>query len=672
MPVYSMPELPDESIAGPLITKRAKRSTTERSLVKVAVRLRPAKTGEGREVVSVNMQNEVHVEDPRQPLPGTIQGWCRTGAFAVDHAYGPSTATTELYQDTVQRLVKTVVRDGTNACCFAYGATGSGKTFTMEGTDTSPGVMQLGVRDLFAWRSKDSKVSIGYFQIYNEAVTDLLTEDGAPELAVRMDGEGRAQVCGLHEAVVESEAELLELVASGAAKRATNSTAVNETSSRSHAILQIYLTQPTLGLTSKLSLIDLAGSERAGRANTNGERLLEARNINHSLLALSKCIRARVQGNKPNYRESKLTRLLEDSLSGVAATTMICACSPAAAVFDETLQTLSRANEVKMIKRPVTAPPPPRPTGAPPPPPPPVSLTAVAEKPQPSSAPSAALPMPLKGLNRVQQHRRRASEDSVGGGSAISSSSSAASEAGNASPTGDESTTSKAVVEKARREAEMSSLLTRLQNVDTARFQIFLRASNALLDGLEESGALKRRSNTHMKHKQLKPMIAPPHILATREAADSAPATTVSSPLAENAPASNPIAGSLGLLRRAIHSNSATSIGGRGRSRPTTPPPGGFGASLPHSNNNNNNNLPPLYLPSSREPSRIPTPPSQRSSQHSSKHSSRAASRSASPRGAKGVVSGIPRPSVDGGATVYRDVGYRSPPNADEEVVCVA
>ena len=95
-----------------------------------------------------------------------------------------------------------------------------------------------------------------------------------------------------------------------------------------------------------------------------------------------------------------------------------------------------------------------------------------------------------------------------------------------------------------------------------------------------------------MKHKQLRPMIAPAsHPRDPREAADSAPATTVSSPLAENAPASNPIAGSLGLLRRAIHSNSATSIGGRGRSRPTTPPPGGFGASLPHSNNNNN--LPP-------------------------------------------------------------------------------
>ena len=116
--------------------------------------------------------------------------------------FGEATTQNEVYDSCVQPLLEGCL-EGYNATVLAYGQTGSGKTFTMEGTDTSPGVMQLGVRDLFAWRSKDSKVSIGYFQIYNEAVTDLLTEDGAPELAVRMDGEGRAQVCGLHEAVVD-------------------------------------------------------------------------------------------------------------------------------------------------------------------------------------------------------------------------------------------------------------------------------------------------------------------------------------------------------------------------------------------------------------------------------------------------------------------------------------
>ena len=357
--------LPDERGPGPLLKQRGvKLNAAAPNLVKVAVRLRPGKQGEGRDCVTVDpsVPNTLRCEDPIEKIPGLGMGFNRSGGFTLDHAYGPSAPTSEIYQDTVQRLVKSVVREGVNACCFAYGATGSGKTYTMEGTSTSPGVMQLAIRDLFDWLETGATVTASYFQIYNESCTDLLTAaakaDEPTELHVRMDADGRTQVVGLRQVVVATTDELLALVAEGSARRCTSGTAVNETSSRSHAILQISLEQPKRALTSKLSLIDLAGSERATRANTTGQAFTEAKNINHSLLALSKCIRARVEGTKANYRESKLTRLLEDSLTGGATTTMVCACSPAAAVFDETLQTLQRAHEVKQIKRPLAPAPP--------------------------------------------------------------------------------------------------------------------------------------------------------------------------------------------------------------------------------------------------------------------------------------------------------------------------
>ena len=276
----SSPKL-DEKNEGPLL--RRTKSGAPSSLVKVVVRLRPVQTGEGKECVKADSGSIVRVIDPVE-RNAPAMGFSRTAAYAIDHAYAPSAPTSDIYQDSVQRLGRAAVREGKNACCFAYGATGSGKTFTMQGSAVeggapAPGVIGLALRDLFAWADASATISASYFQIYLENVTDLLTQaDGddepprespAPptELAVRMDAEGRTHVVGAREIVVTSEAELTQLIERGNKNRTTAATDCNDASSRSHAILQLCVSQPGRAMTSKLSLIDLAGSS-ARRAQT--------------------------------------------------------------------------------------------------------------------------------------------------------------------------------------------------------------------------------------------------------------------------------------------------------------------------------------------------------------------------------------------------------------------
>ena len=742
--------LTDERSAGPLL-KRTKHGGGS-SLVKVVVRLRPGQPGEGRNVVSVDENNTVTVEDPVEKTPGMAQGWCRSGGFTVDHAFDAVAPTSDIYKDTVQRLVSCVVREGTNACCFAFGATGSGKTYTMEGTGESPGVMQLAIRDLFSWAEPSATVVASYFQIYCENVTDLLHTDEqpvaalqAPELAVRMDADGRTQVVGLREVVVASENELLALLTQGSARRATFGTAVNETSSRSHAVLQVVLHQPGRGLTSKLSMIDLAGSERTTRANTHagGERFLEARNINHSLLALSKAIRCRVAGTKPNYRESKLTRLLEDSLTGGATTTMVCTCSPAAAVFDETLQTLQRAQEVKQIKRPATAPPirtyiaPPPAVAVPVETPRIAALLdladAVALAPAPPDAPSLR-PRRVHPRRNTFVRVPRTSRDSVDTASFAPAPSSAEIEAmpstkynswsgpapaptsAAASAACTRAASPRAALER-RRDLDLEALVARVKGCDDAQFSIFLRASNALLDGLDESFTrLHTKKPVAPAPKAPSPPVglkaSPP---VTRR--DLPPLSTDSLPGERDSPpvgrdllprsppvrllsprSTSPLVESSSIIlplpvstRGLLHSRQQ--VGGIGVEAKGLPPVAGAEPSTPVASR----------VPS-QQPSRIPTPPSSRTasrpgsrptsrppSHPGSLASSRTPSRTTSPQtrhrrtrsdgsDAKTTVAcGSGRSAATAcvtawvtsadGATTYQEVGYRSPAGAEGDVL---
>ncbi|KFQ64430.1 Kinesin-like KIF18B, partial [Pelecanus crispus] len=247
---------------------------------------------------------------------------------------------------------------------FAYGATGAGKTYTMLGSEKSPGIMYLTMVELYKRiearkEEKRCEVLVSYQEVYNEQIHDLLEPKGP--LAIREDPEKGVVVQGLSFHQPASAEQLLEMLANGNKNRTQHPTDANATSSRSHAVFQIYVKQQDRvgGLArdlqvAKMSLVDLAGSERASVANTKGERLREGANINRSLLALINVINALADAKSKKthipYRDSKLTRLLKDSIGGNCHTMMIAAVSPSALAYEDTYNTLKYANRAKEIK----------------------------------------------------------------------------------------------------------------------------------------------------------------------------------------------------------------------------------------------------------------------------------------------------------------------------------
>ncbi|NXX57410.1 KI18B protein, partial [Scopus umbretta] len=247
---------------------------------------------------------------------------------------------------------------------FAYGATGAGKTYTMLGSERSPGIMYLTMVDLYKRiearkEEKNCEVLVSYQEVYNEQIHDLLEPKGP--LAIREDPGKGVVVQGLSFHQPASAEQLLEMLANGNKNRTQHPTDANTTSSRSHAIFQIYVKQQDRvgGITrdlqvAKMSLIDLAGSERASATNAKGERLLEGANINRSLLALINVLNALADAKSKKthipYRDSKLTRLLKDSIGGNCRTVMIAAVSPSALAYEDTYNTLKYANRAKEIK----------------------------------------------------------------------------------------------------------------------------------------------------------------------------------------------------------------------------------------------------------------------------------------------------------------------------------
>ncbi|KAF8407877.1 hypothetical protein HHK36_007015 [Tetracentron sinense] len=279
--------------------------------------------------------------------------------FTFDASFPDSTTQQEVYSTTTAELVEAVLQ-GRNGSVFCYGATGAGKTYTMLGTMENPGVMVLAIKDLFAkirQRSCDGNhvVHLSYLEVYNETVRDLLSP-GRP-LVLREDKQGIV-AAGLTQYRAYSTDEVMALLQKGNQNRTTEPTRVNETSSRSHAILQVVAeyrvkdaAMNIVNRVGKLSLIDLAGSERALATDQRTLRSLEGANINRSLLALSSCINALVEGKKHiPYRNSKLTQLLKDSLGGVCNTVMIANISPSNFSFGETQNTLHWADRAKEIR----------------------------------------------------------------------------------------------------------------------------------------------------------------------------------------------------------------------------------------------------------------------------------------------------------------------------------
>ncbi|KAK6338746.1 kinesin-like protein Klp5 [Orbilia brochopaga] len=285
--------------------------------------------------------------------------------FGFDRVFDENATQGEVYEQTTKGLLDSVL-DGFNATVFAYGATGCGKTHTISGTKQQPGIIFLTMEELFQRieelkSEKSIELSMSYLEIYNETIRDLLIPGGSKiGLNLREDSNSSIAVAGLSTHRPMNVQEVMEMIVMGNENRTMSPTEANATSSRSHAVLQINVVQKnkTAALSedlfsATLSIIDLAGSERASVTKNRGERLLEGANINRSLLALGNCINALCDPSKKNhipYRDSKLTRLLKFSLGGNCKTVMIVCVSPSSHHYDETHNTLKYADRAKKIK----------------------------------------------------------------------------------------------------------------------------------------------------------------------------------------------------------------------------------------------------------------------------------------------------------------------------------
>ncbi|CAL0317032.1 unnamed protein product [Lupinus luteus] len=302
--------------------------------------------------------------------------------FTFDKVFGPNAQQKDLYEQAIVPIVNEVL-EGFNCTIFAYGQTGTGKTYTMEGEckraksrpngelPAEAGVIPRAVKQIFdtlEGQNAEYSVKVTFLELYNEEITDLLVlEDiskGALEdkqkkqLPLMEDGKGGVLVRGLEEEIVTSASEIFTLLERGSAKRRTAETLLNKQSSRSHSLFSITIhikeTTPEgeeLIKCGKLNLVDLAGSENISRSGAREGRAREAGEINKSLLTLGRVICALVEhlGHIP-YRDSKLTRLLRDSLGGRTKTCIIATVSPAVHCLEETLNTLDYAHRAKNIK----------------------------------------------------------------------------------------------------------------------------------------------------------------------------------------------------------------------------------------------------------------------------------------------------------------------------------
>lgn len=336
--------------------------------VRVAVRIRPVSDKERAE----GCQTIVGLVDEN---PGQIRFQQTEKAFTYDYAFGPEDDQEPVYDGAVKDIIKQLFK-GYNVTVLAYGQTGSGKTHSM-GTSAAPGdadgdqrgVIPRAIGDIFKKMEElrgqyQFEVKVSFLELYKEQLFDLLSTKSTRKedciIDIREDPREGIKMVGLEETCVASLAESLRQLEHGSLKRVTAATAMNATSSRSHAIFTLTLKMDARdgadgGVTvSKFHMVDLAGSERQKKTKATGERLKEGIDINKGLLCLGNVISA--LGEKSGdrgfvpYRDSKLTRILQDSLGGNSHTLMIACVSPADTNFDETMSTLRYADRARKIK----------------------------------------------------------------------------------------------------------------------------------------------------------------------------------------------------------------------------------------------------------------------------------------------------------------------------------
>ncbi|XP_061563499.1 centromere-associated protein E [Cololabis saira] len=342
----------------------------EESAVKVCVRVRPLVAREESAAPDsaepVQLFWKADKKTIHQIDDGNSSG-NSSKSFSFDRVFAAEESTNQLYQNIAKPLLVSTV-GGYNGTIFAYGQTSSGKTFTMMGSERVPGVIPLAVEDVFQTiknlPKKEFLLRVSYMEIYNETVTDLLVDSWKRKpLEVREGINKNIYVADLSEELVTSTAQALAWIRKGEKNRHYGKTKMNQRSSRSHTIFRMILesrerSDPASGenadgaiIVSHLNLVDLAGSERASQTGAEGTRFKEGCNINRSLFMLGQVIKKLTDENQKgftNYRDSKLTRILQNSLGGNAKTVIICTIT--AASLDETLSTLQFASTAKKMK----------------------------------------------------------------------------------------------------------------------------------------------------------------------------------------------------------------------------------------------------------------------------------------------------------------------------------
>jgi len=341
--------------------------------IRVAVRCRPMNERENREqAVSC-----FTCEPNGTAILTNVDNPAEKHEFGFDFVYGCDSKQETVFEDIGMPLLDRAF-GGYNGTIFAYGQTGSGKSFSMTGVTGGPealeGLIPRVNRAIFERVEKERRekpnmrflVECSFFEIYNEIIYDLLDSSGNGKknkggLEIKEHSVLGIYVKDLQERVVESREEIVELMTLGAQSRTVGYTQMNAESSRSHSIFTIKIHQKdaddeTKSLFAKINLVDLAGSERAASTGAQGDRLREGANINKSLSALGNVINALVEASRAGkkvfipYRNSKLTRVLQESLGGNSLCSMLATLSPANINFPETLSTLKYASRAKSIK----------------------------------------------------------------------------------------------------------------------------------------------------------------------------------------------------------------------------------------------------------------------------------------------------------------------------------
>ena len=293
----------------------------------------------------------------------TVSSREASGAFTFDRVFPTTTPQHDVFDYSIRNTVDDVLA-GYNGTVFAYGQTGSGKTYTMMGADIgdpeAKGIIPRIVEQIFdsIMRSDGSiefTVKVSYMEIYMERIRDLL-DPSNDNLPVHEDKQRGVYVKGLREFYVANVNEVYQILERGGESRAVAATNMNQESSRSHSIFVIEITQKNesgSARSGRLFLVDLAGSEKVGKTGASGQTLEEAKKINKSLSALGMVINALSDGKSSHipYRDSKLTRILQESLGGNSRTTLIINCSPSSYNDAETMSTLRFGERAKTIKQ---------------------------------------------------------------------------------------------------------------------------------------------------------------------------------------------------------------------------------------------------------------------------------------------------------------------------------